>query len=163
MAAAGDCPLRVIRGWNIHPGLLGALKSCFTYGAGEDRATGYLYAEGEQGWPGPLAKLGPMVLAAAAADLGERFSHVAFQAYRDGSGTPWHADAPFAAQAVLSLGVTRSFQVRRAGGAGGWEGRLRDGDLVFMPPGFQEEWEHRVPVEDVPGERCSVVLRTVAR
>lgn len=162
MAGEGECPLRVIRGWNVHPGLLAALKACFTYGRGEDRATGYLFAEGETGWPGPLAALGPRVLTAAAADLGERFTRAAFQAYRDGSGCGWHADTPFAAQAILSLGVTRTFQVRAAAGGGGWAGRLRDGDLVFMPPGFQDGWEHRVPVEDAPGERCALVFRVPA-
>jgi len=29
-----------------------------------------------------------------------------------------------------------------------------------MPSGFQAEWEHCVPAEDVPGERCSLVFRT---
>jgi alkylated DNA repair dioxygenase AlkB len=92
--------------------------------------------------------------------LGVAFTIAAFQAYRDGSGCGWHSDTPFGAQAILSLGMTRTFGYRRSDGSGETMLRLHDGDLVFMPAGFQDEWQHCVPEEKVPGERCSLVFRT---
>jgi alkylated DNA repair dioxygenase AlkB len=154
--------LAVFRKWNDDPGLLDAVRGLFTYGPGDDRATGSLYAAGEQEWPAPLATAGPTLLAALDALLGIQFTIVAFQAYRNGSGCDWHSDDPFDAQAVLSLGVTRTFGVRPLDGEPQWTS-VAPGDLVVMPSGFQSEWQHSVPVEDVIGERVSVVFRTVAR
>ena len=96
----------------------------------------------------------------AATDV--QFSTVAFQAYRNGSGCDWHADSPFDAQAILSLGVARTFGSRWVGGEPDWI-TVADGDLLYMPPGFQDQHQHCVPAEDVPGERISMVFRTVAR
>ena len=153
--------LEVHAAWagDLLPGLHDDLRRCFRYAAGEDRATGYLFESGSQPWPPELAVRGPALLAALASKPGEAFQICAFQAYRDGAGCGWHADTPFGAQAILSLGVTRTFGVRQPGR----DPRLiqvADGDLVFMPAGFQQEWEHCVPDEDVPGERCSLVFRT---
>jgi alkylated DNA repair dioxygenase AlkB len=154
--------LEVHRNWWDDPGLLPAVRGLFDYGPGDDRATGYLYADDGPGWPPPLAELGPSLVNALDQLVGVRFTVAAFQAYRDGSGCDWHADEPFDAQAVLSLGATRTFGVRRPGSEPRWLS-LEHGDLVFMPPGFQREWQHCVPVEDVAGERCSLVFRTVVR
>jgi alkylated DNA repair dioxygenase AlkB len=151
--------LSVVRAWQPDCGVLAALRKCFTYD-GEDRATGSLYAPADgQGWPPPLAEAGPRLLGDLAAVTGVKFTICAFQAYRDGSGCGWHADEPFGAQAILSLGATRTFGVRRAGGNPRWM-KVAHGDLVFMPDGFQQEWEHCVPVEGVAGERCALVFRT---
>ena len=140
-------------------GLLGLVRHLFTFGTGNDRATGVLCGEGRE-WPEPLATLGPDLLEALQWGTGVRFTIVAFQAYRNGSGCDWHADTPFDAQAVLSLGATRTFGVRPIGGEPEWL-TMSHGDLVYMPPGFQDEWEHCVPVEpDKPGERVSLVFRT---
>lgn len=154
--------LSVLKGWRSEPGILAAVHEQFTYDPGEDRATGYLFAAGEQGWPPALASTGPGLLDDLDALLGTRFTIVAFQAYRDGSGCDWHTDGPFDAQAVLSLGVTRTFGIRRPGGEPIWI-PVAHGDLVSMPSGFQAEWEHCIPVEDVKGERISLVFRTAAR
>lgn len=137
--------------------LLPAARSLFTYDG--DRATGYLFTEGERGWPGPFAALGPQLLLDLEALLGIQFPIVAFQAYRGGAGCDWHADTPFDAQAILSLGATRTFGIRPHGGDPEWT-PVNHGDLVFMPPGFQHTHEHCVPVEDEPGERVSLVFRT---
>lgn len=139
--------LGVYPGW-CDQDLLPVVRSLFTYGPGEDRATGEMSGD----W---LAEL----LDRLESTLGVRFTIVAFQAYRDGSGCGWHTDDPFDAQAVLSLGVTRTFGVRPMGGEPEWI-RVRHGDLVYMPSGFQKDHEHCVPVEDVPGERISLVFRT---
>lgn len=152
--------LAVHRGWCTDPGLLGTVRGLFTYGPGDDRATGYLH--GEHPWPPPLEAFGAVLLDRLQQLLQVRFTIVAFQAYRNGSGCDWHTDGPFDAQAVLSLGVTRTFGIRRPGGEPVWHS-LANGDLVSMPSGFQAEWQHCVPVEDVPGERVSLVFRTPAR
>jgi alkylated DNA repair dioxygenase AlkB len=154
---------RLIRGWRAHDrDLLPALRTLFTYTAREPgRATGWLYLPDRPpfaAWPPVLAMLGPFLLDALERDTGIAFGACAFQAYLDGTGCGWHHDRDWAAQAVLSLGVTRSFGLRR----GGREEfvALAHGDLLVMPPGFQESWEHCVPVEDIPGERCSLVFRS---
>ena len=154
--------LAVHRGWRPGGTLLAALHGCFAYGPGDDRATGYLWADGEQDWPVPFADHGPQLLADLQTCTGQRYTICAFQAYRDGAGCGWHADSPFGAQAILSLGVTRTFGVRRTGGEPEWL-QVAAGDLVVMPDGFQRDWEHCIPVEeDIHGERCSLVFRTRA-
>ena len=150
--------LRRIPGWAFDlVDLLPAVRSTFEFDG--DRATGYLFGDGLDWTPG-LAEYGREILDRLEVDRRIRFTHVAFQAYRNGSGCDWHADTPFDAQAVLSLGATRTFGVRPIGGEAEWL-TVKHGDLVYMPPGFQDEWEHCVPVEpDKPGERVSLVFRT---
>ncbi len=109
-------------------------------------------------WPPPLRETGPGLLADLADVTGTQFTVVAFQAYLDGAGCDWHADPQWDAQAILSLGVTRTFGLRRDGQTSYF--RLAHGDLLFMPPGFQDTWQHCVPEEQAPGERCSLVFRS---
>lgn len=154
--------VQVFPAWRDLPDLLDQVRRTFSYGPGEHRATGYLYAEGEQSWPEPLAESGPALVDELETLLGIRFSHVAFQAYRDGSGCGWHADTPFDAQAILSLGQTRTFGIRPNGGDPEWI-PVAHGDLVVMPSGYQQTHEHCVPEELRIGERVSLVFRTVAR
>lgn len=154
--------LRVYRKWKADADLLIHVRREFAYGPGDNRATGYLYSVGEQLWPGCFAQAGPALLDDLDQLLGIRFTIVAFQAYMDGAGCDWHQDGPFDAQAVLSLGVTRTFGVRPLGGDPEWV-QVGHGDLVVMPSGFQSRYQHCVPVEDVAGERCSLVFRTVTR
>lgn len=126
-----------------------------------DRATGWLYLPDgppPTPWPAVFAGLGPALLGALGRDTGFAFTAACFQAYRDGAGCGWHHDRGWGAQAILSLGVTRTFGLR--GGGREQFFPMAHGDLLVMPPGFQDEWEHCVPVEDVPGERCSLVFRS---
>jgi alkylated DNA repair dioxygenase AlkB len=153
--------LAVHPGWTDEPDLLQALRTLFTYDPGENRATGYLYGDGKD-WPDALAAFGPVLLDDLERTTGVRYTHAAFQAYRDGVGCEWHTDTPFDAQAVLSQGVTRTFGVRPLGGEPSWIW-VAHGDLVVMASGFQYTHEHCVPVELVAGERISVVFRTPAR
>jgi alkylated DNA repair dioxygenase AlkB len=139
--------------------LLPALRQVLAWDG--DRATGWLYLEDRPpvtGWPPPFAAAGPQLLDAVAAEVGAGFTAVCFQAYRNGTGCGWHHDRDWAAQAILSLGVTRTFAVRRPGEEHAFP--LHHGDLLYMPPGFQDEWEHAVPAEPVQGERCSLVFRS---
>src|SRR5262245_53832247 len=147
--------LAIHRGWYDKAGLLGTLRDLVTYEPGDDRATGYIQ---------PLGWLGPLV-DRLESDLGIRFPIVAFQAYRNGAGTEWHSDDPFADQAVLSLGVTRTFAIRPMDrlASGGGEYPVHHGDLAVMPAGFQDEWEHRVVPDNSTGERISLVFRTPKR
>lgn len=152
----------VFRAWRRDASLLAAVRGLFSYEPGGDRATGQVYAEGEQDWVPGFGEVGPALLNDLAALLGVRFTIVIFQAYRNGAGCDWHADPPFDAQAVLSLGVSRTFGTRRTGGEPEWM-TVDHGDLVHMPSGHQLDHEHCVPVERAPGERVSLVFRTVAR
>jgi alkylated DNA repair dioxygenase AlkB len=113
-------------------------------------------------WPQVLAETGPGLLARLEADTGTRFGAACFQAYLDGAGVAWHHDRDWPVQAILSLGVTRSFGLRRIDGTEAETLRLAHGDLLYMPAPMQDEWEHGVPVEDVTGERCSIVFRSAA-
>lgn len=154
-------------GWRRHDTLLlPALRTLYRYSDREPgRATGWLLLRGqppETAWPPALEHLGPQLLDDLEAETGTRFTACCFQAYLDGTGCGWHYDADWAVQAILSLGVTRTFQVRRKDGTGLREWRLAHGDLLVMPAGFQDEWEHCVPAEPVAGERCSLVFRTAA-
>jgi alkylated DNA repair dioxygenase AlkB len=149
------------RRWFDDPMLFMALRSSFSYEPGDDRATGYLFGSG-QNWPPQLEGAGPVLLDLLQHHTGVRFEVVAFQAYKNGSGTDWHADTPFDEQAILSLGVTRTFGVRRIGEDPFWIS-VEHGDLIYMSSGYQDAWQHCVKVEDVPGERCSLVFRTVKR
>lgn len=160
---AGVCQLigerlQVFSGWSDDPTLLPSVRRPVTYGPGEDRATGTLY-EHERWLSADIEALGLQLLGDLQSQLGVRFTILVFQGYRNGAGCDWHADTPFDAQAILSLGVTRTFGVRPVGGEPQWMD-VSHGDLVYMPPGFQDGWEHCVPVEDVSGERISLVFRT---
>jgi alkylated DNA repair dioxygenase AlkB len=152
--------LLVHRNWTDDPGLLPALRELFTYDS-EGRANGYLYHEGAQPWPASFAQHGERLLVDLERALGVRFMIALYQAYLDGAGVHWHTDEGYDVQAILSLGVTRTFGTRRTDGDPVWT-QVDHGDLLVMPPGFQSQWQHCVPVEDVPGERCSLVFRAVA-
>lgn len=148
--------------------LLDALRTQYEYSDFEPgRATGWLYSERQQdtlppiSWPEPLADYGPALLDRLEESTGVRFTAACFQAYLDGTGCGWHYDRDWDEQAVLSLGVTRKFGLRRGEHEEFLD--LQDGDLLYMPSGFQYEWEHCVPSEDIKGERCSLVFRSPVR
>lgn len=137
--------------WPDTADILDLLRAEFTYDD-DGRSAGYL----DRPWLTPLYDQ-------LERHLDVRFTHTAFQAYRDGSAcTDWHNDPPFDSQAILSLGATRTIALR-AEGMEEWID-LDDGDLLYMPPGFQQEWEHRIPpAPEVTAERCSLVFRTVCQ
>lgn len=71
--------------------------------------------------------------------------------YRDnGDGTGWHADRPANQQdeaviPVLSLGATRRFLIRPAGGGPSTAIVAHGGDLVVMGGRCQKDYQHSVP------------------
>ena len=159
---------QLLPGWRERDAvLLPALRTLYSYTERQpDRATGWLYSAGQFGqlppmaWPEVLAGSGPGLLDQLEATTGIRFPVVCFQAYLNGAGVDWHYDREWNAQAILSLGVTRTFAVRRLDGGYVEEMQLEHGDLLVMSPGFQHVWEHSVPAENAPGERVSLVFRT---
>ena len=157
---------QLFRGWRTDSAvILAALRTQYSYTEREpDRATGWLWSARRIGmlpvtsWPEPLAELGDQLIASLEESTGVRFEAACFQAYLNGTGCGWHYDRDWDEQAILSLGITRKFGLRRDGGEEEFID-LADGDMLFMPSGFQYDWEHCVPVEDVKGERCSIVFR----
>lgn len=155
---------QIVRGWHKDADyLLSALHTVFSYTDREPcRATGWLYLPQEgKVWPDVFSNIGPQLFSGLLAATGTRFTAACFQAYLNGSGCDWHYDRDWDAQAIISLGVTRSFGLRRNGGEELFMS-LHHGDLLVMPPGFQHEWEHCVPEEESEGERCSLVFRSPA-
>ncbi len=158
---------RLFRNWRADgPAILDALRTQYAYTEREsDRATGWLWSARQIAqlsptpWPAELQDLGNQLIAQLEEDTGTRFEAACFQAYLDGTGCGWHYDRDWDEQAVLSLGITRKFGLRNDDGEQFLE--LADGDMIFMPSGFQYGWEHCVPQEDVKGERCSIVFRAV--
>ena len=71
--------------------------------------------------------------------------------YRDhDDSTGWHADRPAnrlaeATIPVLSLGATRRFLIRPAGGGASTGFTVGGGDLVVMGGRCQKDWQHMVP------------------
>lgn len=148
---ADSIGLRVIHGWVGDAFDFAPVQAALRF-SDEDRITGYLDSQSTSWLPALLHRL--------EADLGITYPIVAFQGYRNGSGTEWHTDSPFDEQAILSLGVTRTFAIRRNGSEYEKSIPLHHGDLVVMPSGFQDEFEHRVVPDDSTGERISLVFRT---
>lgn len=71
--------------------------------------------------------------------------------YRDhDDSTGWHADRPAnrrpeATIPVLSLGATRRFLIRPAGGGASTSFTVGGGDLIVMGGRCQKDWQHCVP------------------
>ena len=96
--------------------------------------------------------------------------------YRNGRDhVDWHADdereidqrSPIAS---VSLGAVRTFRIRRASGPAVGSGvrtserlALGSGSLLVMPPGFQADWEHRIPPAKDAGRRWNLTFRVYGR
>lgn len=110
------------------------------------------------------------VLAAAIDALSRRYSRpfdsIGFNLYRDGrDSVAWHADRErFHLEnpvvAVVSMGSTRSFQIRPKGGGLSTTFHVAAGDLLVMGGACQHQWEHCVPKSAaVRGPRLSIQFR----
>jgi alkylated DNA repair dioxygenase AlkB len=106
------------------------------------------------------------VAAEAACDA--RFNSVLLNRYRSGTDSMgWHADrepelGDEPVIASVSLGATRTFDMRhnRTGTAQSF--LLNNGSLLVMRGSTQAEWRHRVPKEPrVQGERINLTFRYV--
>ncbi|MBS4729164.1 alpha-ketoglutarate-dependent dioxygenase AlkB [Mycobacterium sp. SM1] len=102
-----------------------------------------------------------------AGELGEPFTTVGLCLYRDGSDSvAWHGDTIGRGStedtmvAIVSLGATRTFALRRRGGGPSVRLPLAHGDLLVMGGSCQRTWEHSVPKTSVPaGRRISIQFR----
>jgi alkylated DNA repair dioxygenase AlkB len=102
-----------------------------------------------------------------AGELGEPFTTVGLCCYRDGSDSvAWHGDTIGRSSsedtmvAIVSLGQTRTFALRRRGGGPSLRLPLAHGDLLVMGGSCQRTWEHAVPKTSAPaGPRVSIQFR----
>lgn len=109
----------------------------------------------------------PSNLKALAAVLSERcdirYDSIWMNWYRDNQdGTGWHRDRPAnrletATVPVVSLGESRRFLIRPAGGGPSRAYILSGGDLLIMRGRCQKDWEHSVPKDRLrSGPRVSL-------
>ena len=102
-----------------------------------------------------------------AGELGEPFTTIGLCCYRDGSDSvAWHGDtigrssAEDTMVAILSLGATRTFAMRRRGGGPSLRLPQSHGDLLVMGGSCQRTWEHAVPkTSSRTGPRVSIQFR----
>lgn len=102
-----------------------------------------------------------------AGELGEPFTTAGLCLYRNGSDSvAWHGDTIGRSRtqdtmvAIVSLGATRVFGLRRRGGGRALQLSLRHGDLLVMGGSCQRTWEHAVPKSSAPtGPRVSIQFR----
>ena len=102
-----------------------------------------------------------------AGELGEPFTTVGLCCYRDGSDSvAWHGDTIGRSSsedtmvAIVSLGATRSFAMRRRGGGPSLRLPQAHGDLLVMGGSVPTHLEHAVPKTAVPvGPRVSIQFR----
>jgi alkylated DNA repair dioxygenase AlkB len=106
--------------------------------------------------------------AAAETACGARFNSVLLNRYRNGADSMgWHADrepelGDQPVIASLSLGVTRTFDMRHNRTGATQSFLLKNGSLLVMRGRTQAEWRHRVPKEPrVQGERINLTFRYV--
>lgn len=102
-----------------------------------------------------------------AGELGEPFTTVGLCCYRDGSDSvAWHGDTIGRSSsedtmvAIVSLGATRAFAMRRRGGGPSLRLPQAHGDLLVMGGSCQRTWEHSVPKTTAAvGPRVSIQFR----
>lgn len=139
----------------------------YSYGGGTDESIG---------WPTWIQDLAAEIARHPAWCFSEALGVVPnvalLNVYRDGRDhVDWHADdepeidqrSPIAS---VSLGALRKFRVRRvrpdASEAGVRKSvglPLGSGSLLVMAPGFQADWEHRVPPAKSVGRRWNLTFR----
>ncbi len=114
-----------------------------------------------------LARLRERLNDIYASELGEPFTTVGLCYYRDGADSvAWHGDTIGRSRtedtmvAVVSLGATRTFALRRRGGGASLRLPQAHGDLLVMGGSCQRTWEHAVPKTSAPtGPRVSIQFR----
>ena len=102
----------------------------------------------------------------------EPFNTILATRYLDGkTGLGWHRDdegelGPLGQIQIasLSLGVTRQFEIRHHLTQNIHRFDLESGTLALMAKGFQERWQHRVPVASkITEPRISLSFRTLTK
>ncbi len=112
-------------------------------------------------WPAALQA----ALAAVQRVLAMNFNSALLSYYRDGRDTiGWHSDdeASLGAQpriASLSLGASRTFQLRERRGGTTLRIELAAGALLLMRGESQRRWRHRLPPSRTAGARINISFR----
>ena len=111
----------------------------------------------------------PEIAAVLSQRYAQTYSRLWMNWYRDHhDGTGWHADRPAdrlaeAVIPVLSLGATRRFLIRPAGGGRSTTIVTHGGDLVVMGGRCQKDHRHSVPKQATPaGPRLSLNFSTAS-
>jgi alkylated DNA repair dioxygenase AlkB len=127
----------------------------------------YVYS-GIRNVPKPWTAAVAHLRVAAESICGARFNSVLLNRYRSGSDSMgWHADrepelGPEPVIASVSLGATRTFDLRHTRTGTIQSFALKSGSLLVMKGRTQSEWRHRVPKEPrVTGERINLTFRWV--
>jgi alkylated DNA repair dioxygenase AlkB len=100
-------------------------------------------------------------------ELGEDLTSTGMCLYRNGQDSvAWHGDTigrgatVDTVVAILSLGASRAFALRRRGGGPSMRLTLDHGDLIVMGGSCQRTWEHALPKTSRPvGPRISIQFR----
>ena len=99
---------------------------------------------------------------------GVAFGDVGLNHYRDGADSvAWHADRELrrladTLVAIVTLGASRPFLLRPAGGGRSLDLRPASGDVVVMGGACQLRWQHCVPKVASAGRRISASVRWAA-
>lgn len=115
----------------------------------------------------------PLPLDPILADVQERLAHhtgwtldrIGLALYRDGQDSvAWHGDKmgelrTSCVMAILSLGATRRFLLRPAGGGASRTVHVQGGDLLVLGGTIHETFEHAVPKEVYADPRIAVMFR----
>ena len=120
--------------------------------------------------PPPHPRIGELcdrLNACYAEELGEPFVTAGLCLYRDGNDSvAWHGDRIGRGSredtmiAIVSLGASRTFALRPAGGGRALRLPQGHGDLLVMGGSCQRTWEHAVPKTAKPcGPRLSIQYR----
>ena len=133
---------------------------------GEPEAV-YVYS-GIRNVPQPWTPTVAELKSAVQATCGTRFNSVLINRYRSGTDSMgWHADhepelGTHPVIASVSLGVTRTFDLRHNKTGVVQSFSLKGGSLLIMKGETQAQWRHRVPKEPrVSGERINLTFRWV--
>lgn len=127
----------------------------------------YVYS-GIRNVPQPWTPAVAELRTAVARICGCEFNSVLLNRYRNGTDSMgWHADrerelGPQPVIASVSLGATRTFDLRhnRTGVVQSFQ--LKNGSLLVMKGETQAQWRHRVPKEPrISGERINLTFRWV--
>jgi alkylated DNA repair dioxygenase AlkB len=96
-----------------------------------------------------------------------RFDTIAFHVYPDGYAvTDWHDDRQLCCgntSEILSIGATRTFEIRDKQNQRVIALDVRHGDIFWMDPDFHDHYQHRIaPDPGLLEERWSFVFRRTA-
>jgi alkylated DNA repair dioxygenase AlkB len=100
------------------------------------------------------------------AALATRLNSCLIGVYRDGaSAVDWHTDdEPELRDRIVSvsLGTTRTFQLRAGDAGAPLAVPLTHGSVLVMTVASQRTWQHAVPPEPASGPRMNLTFRTIA-